>query len=288
MYHYLSECDAQKLKKSGFTFEKYEQTLELGRAYYFNHDYYVIGGEAALVDKIGYTRNDQMVAAGCWLPSDSHLWYWLQLNHIDVTLNWNHKEEVFHVCGIDCTNGKTYQGTNIDLLYALFKLVYKICKSGTHKFIPDPKGEIQLPEFHVFYEEMSKLVNAGFSFPDYEHELNGGMVYFFDQNTYIIGGPWQEKFTEHDKLVSKLGCWLPDDSQLWDWLYRNTFDVIYHWSDSDHCFFLSANDCITGQSYSARGEVLVHTLSELVYEICKSNRRCYTPERNLRLEILKE
>ena len=288
MYHYLPHCDAQKLKKSGFEVGAYEYALELGRTYYFDEDDYVIGGKATSIDKMQYSHHDQLAATGYWLPSDSHLWRWLQLNHIDVTLKWDHQEEVFFVTGIDNTSAEKYHGCNINLLYALFKLIYKICKSGKHKFNSCEVLNFHLPEFHVTYDQMVKLKTVGFSFPDFEHDLSGGMVYYYEGNCYVIGGPWRGKFTQQDQLVAKLGHWLPDDSLLWDWLYRNEFDVTYHWSDADQRFYLFAIDSIDNQQYSAVGEVLVYTLSELVYKICQSSIRCYTPERNLRLEILQE
>ena len=39
---FLVQCDAQKLKKSGFEVEAYEDALELGRTYYLDEDDYVI------------------------------------------------------------------------------------------------------------------------------------------------------------------------------------------------------------------------------------------------------
>ncbi len=45
---------------------------------------------------------------------------------------------------------------------------------------------------------------------------------------------------------------------------------------------------MTGQVYEASGKILVHTLAELIYKICKSNKRSYTPEKHLQLEILSQ
>ncbi len=108
MYHCLSQCDAQKLKKAGFEAGPYEHALEFGRAYYFDEDVYVIGGKAAA--QIQSPHRAQLAETGFWLPSDSHLWYWLQLHHIDTTLQWDHQEEAFHVTGIDHTSGENTMG----------------------------------------------------------------------------------------------------------------------------------------------------------------------------------
>ncbi len=47
MYHYLSQLDAQKLKKAGFEVGAYGHALELGRTYFYDENIYIIGGKAA-------------------------------------------------------------------------------------------------------------------------------------------------------------------------------------------------------------------------------------------------
>ena len=65
---------------------------------------------------------------------------------------------------------------------------------------------------------MKKLKEAGFSFPFYEQHMNVGMIYYYQNNEYFIGGFCCSEYSALDKLAANKGCWLPTEAELLEWL----------------------------------------------------------------------
>ena len=138
---------------------------------------------------------------------------------------------------------------------------------------------------NITFNTMLKLKSVGFAYPDYEHYLNKGMLYFYRDDEYLIGGNSLAGFSENDQLASQQGCWLPDDSQLLKWLQETEFDVLIQWNSAERYFHIWATDCQNSVKYTAGGIILVDALAKLIYKICKSARRPYIPHESLKLEI---
>jgi len=137
----------------------------------------------------------------------------------------------------------------------------------------------------ITFETMQELISVNFSFPDYEHFLNLGMVYYYCGEEYVIGGFNSDEFTETDKKIAKEGCWLPDSMQLLEWLELVGFDVVIRFDASDRYFRVEATDCVNNAQYNAGGPVLAFALAKSIYKICKSKRRPYIPPAVERVQI---
>ena len=135
---------------------------------------------------------------------------------------------------------------------------------------------------------LRKLKSVGFCFPQYEHECNIGMTYYFDGNEYTIGGNWNEDVADDMACISKHGQWLPDEQQLMEWLQKNKFDMTIKWCDENQYFYCNAVDTLTKQEYSAGGIDILNCLAKLIYKICKAMQRELIPSDNLVLEIIRE
>lgn len=139
--------------------------------------------------------------------------------------------------------------------------------------------------YNIPYEILLKLKKVHFSFPEYEHLLNYGMVYYYQGNEYTIGGTGVSEFTEKDKAAAKDGIWLPSTSALFDWLRLTNFEVSLSYSHDRGCYCIRALDRENGAHYQADGAVLAYTLATLIYKICKSNLRNYVPSHEMRLQV---
>ena len=137
---------------------------------------------------------------------------------------------------------------------------------------------------YITVHTLRKLKKAGFSYPDYEHFLNKGMVYYYQDNEYFIGGRTFDSFTEFDKAAARDGEWLPEACQLLSWLRNTDFKVDI--SVEGNYFAVQATDLIIGSVFLSEGYSLADTLAFLIRKICKSKQREYVPQSVLRLQIL--
>jgi hypothetical protein len=134
---------------------------------------------------------------------------------------------------------------------------------------------------------MRQLQSAGFRYPDYEHNLNSGMLYAYEGTEYCIGWDGTE-FSETDRLVAEKGLWLPDGDQLLRWLTENGFRIKIDWDCETESFQINAADQNKNCQYTGGGKPLSYALHKVIYKICKSNPGQYIPENTLRLTILKD
>lgn len=138
---------------------------------------------------------------------------------------------------------------------------------------------------YITKETVEKLKSVGFSYPDYAHMENQGMVFWHEGVEYIVGGYCDRELSEEAKTAVGEGLWLPDEQQLMQWLQYNAFDVTVQWSHAEWYCHIRAMDCENQTTYEASGPDLVDALVKLIYKICKSNKRSYLPEERLSLKI---
>ena len=123
----------KKLKAVGFSFPAYEDFKDQGRVFYYQDREYHIGGFVGS----GYTEIDDIAAKeGCWLPTETELLEWLWLVDIDVSIQSPSQRRQVHVDAKDCINGMEYSASGGDLAFALYKVIYKICKSKLRPYVP--------------------------------------------------------------------------------------------------------------------------------------------------------
>ena len=138
---------------------------------------------------------------------------------------------------------------------------------------------------YITIDTMRKLQSVGFSYPEYEHALNNGMLFYYNGDEYFVGGYTMDSFSLIDREVAEKGQWLPDASQLLDWLQNTDFSVIIS-TDADSYFSIQATDLINGQIYSCGGATCANALAKLIFKICKSKKRIYMPRETLRIPII--
>ena len=138
---------------------------------------------------------------------------------------------------------------------------------------------------YISYQTMQKLLSVGFSFPDYEHFLNLGMIYYHEGDEYFIGGACGSVYSDMDRHIALNGCWLPCEEQLLEWLTRVEFDVSIYRDSETRLFRVHSTDSCTNHEYSAGGITLADALAKMIYKICKSSIRTYIPYSIERLEI---
>ena len=137
---------------------------------------------------------------------------------------------------------------------------------------------------YITIDTMKMLKSVGFSYPEYEHALNNGMLYYYNGDEYFIGGFTMNSFSSLDHEVAKHGQWLPYASQLLKWLQNTDFSVIIS-TDADTYFSVQAKDLINGEIYSCGGATCANALAKLIFKICKSKKRRYVPRETLWIPI---
>lgn len=140
---------------------------------------------------------------------------------------------------------------------------------------------------YITINTLQKLRAVGFSYPEYEHFLNYGMLYYYHDDEYLIGGFSEGDFTERDKEVAQQGEWLPEDTQLLEWLKYTDFKVTVS-VDEENYYSIQAIDSINNAVYTGGDYTLANALAKVIIKVCKSKRREYTPKTTFRLRVIKE
>lgn len=138
---------------------------------------------------------------------------------------------------------------------------------------------------YITIETLRKMREAGFSYPDYEHFLNYGMLYHYNGDEYFIGGFSADGFCDRDRAAAEHGEWLPEASQLLSWLTDTDFRVCISAEDGRH-YAVQAADLMDGTLYEGGGYTLADALAKVITKICKSDRRPYIPKSRLRVKLI--
>ena len=138
---------------------------------------------------------------------------------------------------------------------------------------------------YITIDTLRKMKEVGFTYPDYEHFLNYGMLFYYNDDEYTVGGFSNNTFSDLDKEVAQQGEWLPEAAQLLEWLTNTDFKVTVS-IDEGQYFSIQAIDTTDGTLFNGGGLTLANALAKTITKICKSNRRSYVPRAKLRLEII--
>ena len=140
---------------------------------------------------------------------------------------------------------------------------------------------------YITIETLHNLKSVGFSYPEYEHLLNRGMIYYYEGTEYFVGGFSNNGFTPKDIEVVRSGVWLPTAIQLMKWL-NNTDFIFTLTSDENDYYTVLATDTVNGARYKGGGLTSANALAKTIFKICKSHQREYKPRTTLRLSIIGE
>ena len=138
---------------------------------------------------------------------------------------------------------------------------------------------------YITIDTLRKMKAVGFTYPEYEHFLNYGMLFYYNDEEYFIGGFSNNTFSDLDKEVAQQGEWLPEAAQLLEWLTNTDFKVTIS-IDEGQYFSIQAIDITDGTLFNGGGLTLANALAKTITKICKANRRSYVPRAKLRLEII--
>ena len=138
---------------------------------------------------------------------------------------------------------------------------------------------------YITIETLRKMREAGFTYPDYEHLLNYGMLYHYNGDEYFIGGFSACGFSDRDRDAAEHGEWLPEAAQLMSWLTDTDFGLCISVEDGRY-FSIQATDMLDGTLYEGGGYSLADALAKVITKICRSKRRPYVPRSRLKLEII--
>ena len=137
---------------------------------------------------------------------------------------------------------------------------------------------------YITIDTLRKMKAVGFTYPEYEHFLNYGMLFYYNDEEYFIGGFSNNTFSDLDKEVAQQGEWLPEAAQLLEWLTNTDFKVTIS-IDEGQYFSIQAIDITDGTLFNGGGLTLANALAKTITKICKANRQSYVPRAKLRLEI---
>ena len=116
-----------------------------------------------------------------------------------------------------------------------------------------------------------ELYDLGFSYRHYKEHISKGMVYYYDNNEWVIGGNANEPITDFQEKIVKNGIWLPSENHLIEWLLDNdfTFSIV----NNDGFFEVNCLDSITGTKYSAKLPTLEFAIAAIIKKILKKHER---------------
>ena len=122
---------------------------------------------------------------------------------------------------------------------------------------------------YITIETLRKMKASGFSYPEYEHFLNYGMLYYYHHDEYFIGGYSAGEFSDLDREVAQNGEWLPEATQLLEWLAINDFTVNITIDDSKY-FIVQATGIVDSSLFDGAAPDLSNALAATITKICKS------------------
>ena len=120
---------------------------------------------------------------------------------------------------------------------------------------------------------MSNLKKHGFTFEQFEHDCNPGMVYYYDNCEYILGGRCDgTPCSDEDQMAAQKGQWLPDESHLMLWLqWKLDYDVTVEYVADKRYFYGTAKNTDV-EEFKGSGPDLLCCLYKLILKICKHNQ----------------
>jgi hypothetical protein len=133
-------------------------------------------------------------------------------------------------------------------------------------------------------EMVEKLRSVGFSFPQLEHECNRGKTYFLNGKEYIISGnSGGNSYYEYERMIAKIGVWLPDVGDLFKWLELTGHNVTISYKSDERYYYGEAENA-EKQTFKGSGPTIECCLYKIIYKICRDSDPAPVPEEILILD----
>ncbi|MGI6248970.1 MAG: hypothetical protein ACOYJX_06165 [Acutalibacteraceae bacterium] len=117
-------------------------------------------------------------------------------------------------------------------------------------------------------EELYKL---GFTYRHYQKNFHKGMVFYYNEIEWVLGGDLEEDITEFDKEIIEKGTWLPSEIHLIEWLQDNGFAIAI--INIDGFWELQCKDLETCTKYYTKVPTLDFALAVVIKKILKKKER---------------
>ena len=126
---------------------------------------------------------------------------------------------------------------------------------------------------NITYYQAKELYSLGFSFRHYTNNIHKGMVFYYKDSEWVIGGNENDNLSDEEKVIANNGIWLPSSLHLIDWLVDNDFVFII--KNTDGFFDIICKDSITETQYESKTPTLEVTLASIIKKILKKKERLF-------------
>lgn len=126
---------------------------------------------------------------------------------------------------------------------------------------------------HITITTANELYDLGFSYRHYQKNPQKGMIYYYNDTEWVIGGCVDEALTDSDKAIIANGIWLPSEIHFIEWLHDNEF--VFAIINQDNFFEIQCKDAITSTQYETKTPTLEFSLAAIVKKILKKKERAF-------------
>lgn len=125
---------------------------------------------------------------------------------------------------------------------------------------------------YITYETAIQLYTLGFYSKAKQEYPTRNMMFCKDDIYFSLGGNASDPLTDGEKQLIRDSVWLPDQSDLQDWLEENDFS--YSISINQDCHLVECVDLITGTKYTSSSPIPVRdALAANIKKILKRKER---------------
>lgn len=116
-----------------------------------------------------------------------------------------------------------------------------------------------------------ELYSLGFTYHHYQNHIHKGMVFYYNDSEWILGGNVDEDLSKFDMELTQKGTWLPSEWHLLEWLQEN--DFVFAIINQDGFFEIQCKDSITNTVYTTKVPTLDFALATIIKKILKKKER---------------
>ena len=126
---------------------------------------------------------------------------------------------------------------------------------------------------YITVEMANELYGLGFSFRFRQEDPNRSMTFFKNGVYFQLGGNNSEKLSEEDLESIKDATWIPDQSDLEQWLAWNNFSFSFHYCPPEVC--VECVDNQTGTRYISSMRPISYGFWNVIRKILKKKERLF-------------
>ncbi len=124
-----------------------------------------------------------------------------------------------------------------------------------------------------------ELNSSGFSYKHYKENPHKGMVFYYENEEWIIGGQSDGDFSDEELKIINNGIWLPSQVHLMEWLEDN--DFVYAIVNNDGFYEVICKDIHTNTQFQTKMPTLSYTLAKTIKKILKKHEREFDTKEKL-------